>query len=233
MTNDHFGGAPTARHLGRSLCQIISAASVALALVAATLAPIGVSRVGAADEEYQVAPGGPVVPDIDPASFAWFLEMTAGGVPAGMFPAPVATAPIAVTEPVAFEAAPPPPSYGSGIAGFALAYAGYPYVWAGNGPGGFDCSGFTQYVMLNTLGIDISHGVPQQAGFGWFVDWGMWAPGDLVFFQNTYGPGISHVGIYVGDGLFIHAENEGTGVVLTSIYSSYYSAHYWGAKRLA
>ena len=227
MTTQQNGGSPMARHLGRSLCQIIAAASVALALVVATLAPIGTARVGAAEEEQQVTPGGPSVPDIDPASFEWFLEMTADGVPAGMFPAPA--------EPVAAvaEVAPPPPSYGSVIADFALAYAGYPYVWAGNGPGGFDCSGFTQYVMLNTLGIDISHGVPQQAGFGWWVDWGMWVPGDLVFFQNTYGAGISHVGIYIGDGLFIHAENEGTGVVITSMYSSYYSAHYWGAKRLA
>ncbi|MDQ3513008.1 MAG: C40 family peptidase [Chloroflexota bacterium] len=231
MTIERTGGTPMARPLGRSLCQILAAASVALALVVATLAPIGTARVGAAEEEHEVTPGGPTMPDIDPASIAWFLEMTAGNMPAGMFPAAAET--VAVTEPLAVEAAPPPPSTGSVVAGFAMMFAGYPYVWAGNTPAGFDCSGFTQYVVLNTLGIDISHGVPNQAGFGWSVDWGMWAPGDLVFFQNTYGPGISHVGIYIGDGLFIHAENEGTGVVITSMYSGYYSAHYWGAKRLA
>ena len=121
---------------------------------------------------------------------------------------------------------------GAGIAQFGLAYVGYPYVAAGNGPGGFDCSGFTQFVMLNALGIDIGHAVEGQPGAGYWVEWGAWAPGDLIFFQNTYRAGISHVGIYVGDGLFVHAENEGTGVVVTSLYSDYYAARYWGANRL-
>jgi len=121
---------------------------------------------------------------------------------------------------------------GSGIAQFGLAYVGYPYVAAGNGPGGFDCSGFSQFVMLNMLGIDIGHAVEGQPGAGYWIDWGAWMPGDLIFFQNTYRAGISHVGIYVGDGLFVHAENEGTGVVVTSIYSDYYSSHYWGANRM-
>lgn len=121
---------------------------------------------------------------------------------------------------------------GGVVAEFGLAYVGYPYVAAGNGPGGFDCSGFTQFVMLNTLGVDIGHAVEGQPGAGSWVDWGAWVPGDLIFFQNTYREGISHVGIYVGDGLFVHAENEGTGVVVTSLHSDYYSARYWGANRL-
>ena len=103
---------------------------------------------------------------------------------------------------------------------------------AGNTPAGFDCSGFTQYVALNVLGWDIGHGVEGQPAAGYWVDWDLWAPGDLIFFQNTYRPGISHVGIYIGDGLFVHAENEGTGVVVTSLYSDYYLARYWGAIRL-
>ena len=121
---------------------------------------------------------------------------------------------------------------GSSIADFALRYLGSPYVYAGNTPGGFDCSGFTQFVILNTVGIDIGHGTAGQTNFGAWVDWDDWAPGDLVYFAGTYRPGISHTGIYIGDGQFIHAENEGTGVVISSLFSNYYSAHYYGAFRI-
>jgi cell wall-associated NlpC family hydrolase len=123
-------------------------------------------------------------------------------------------------------------SGGQVIVDFALQFQGYPYVYAGNTPAGFDCSGFTQYVILNTLGIDIGHGVAEQTGYGAWVDWGAWQPGDLVYFAGTYRAGISHTGVYIGDGQFIHAENEGTGVVISSIYSDYYSGHYYGAYRL-
>jgi cell wall-associated NlpC family hydrolase len=121
---------------------------------------------------------------------------------------------------------------GQAIVDFALGYVGSPYVAAGNTPDGFDCSGFTQYVIMNTLGIDIGHGVPGQTGYGAWVDWDAWQPGDLVFFANTYDAGISHVGIYIGDGQFVHAENESTGVTISSVYSDYYSGHYYGAYRI-
>jgi cell wall-associated NlpC family hydrolase len=121
---------------------------------------------------------------------------------------------------------------GQFIANFAMQFQGYPYAYAGNTPAGFDCSGFTQYVILNTLGIDIGHGVEGQMNYGYWVDWGAWQPGDLVYFAGTYRAGISHTGVYIGDGLFIHAENEGTGVVISSVYSDYYSGHYYGAIRL-
>lgn len=121
---------------------------------------------------------------------------------------------------------------GQQIADYAVDYVGYPYVYAGNTPSGFDCSGFTQYVVGQTLGIDIGHGVEGQTGYGIWVGWEDWQPGDLIFFAGTYRPGISHVGIYLGDGEFVHAENEGTGVVISSIYSNYYTAHYNSAYRL-
>lgn len=126
----------------------------------------------------------------------------------------------------------PAPSAGDTIVAFALQYVGYPYVMGGNTPAGFDCSGFTQFVILNTLGYDIGHAVEGQPAAGAWIEYGAWQPGDLVFFQNTYRPGISHVGIYIGDGLFVHAENEATGVVITSIYSDYYASRYWGAVRV-
>lgn len=124
------------------------------------------------------------------------------------------------------------PGLGDAIAGFAVSYQGYPYVWAGNGPGGFDCSGFTEWVILNIVGVDIGHDLQSQPYTGYWVDYGAWQPGDLVFFQNTYKAGLSHAGVYIGDGLFIHAENESTGVVITSIYSDYYGSRYWGATRV-
>lgn len=120
---------------------------------------------------------------------------------------------------------------GQFIADFALQFVGYPYVWAGNSPAGFDCSGFTQYVILNTVGVNIGHASGGQMGYGTWVDAGDLQPGDLVFFAGTYGAGISHTGVYIGDGQFVHAENPGTGVTISWLWSDYYGAHYAGAMR--
>ena len=57
-------------------------------------------------------------------------------------------------------------------------------------------------------------------------------PGDFVFFENTYTDGISHVGIYVGDGYFIHASTSETGVKISSLTENYYINHYYGARRI-
>lgn len=133
------------------------------------------------------------------------------------------------------EVAPEPEvvTQGQQIVNFAMQYHGYPYVWAGNTPAGFDCSGFTQYVVQNVLGYDITHSTDIQSGHGSSVAWGEWQPGDLIFFVGTGGGGfVSHVGIYIGDGQMIHAENASTGVVISSLYSSYYSNHYYSARRL-
>lgn len=123
-------------------------------------------------------------------------------------------------------------SDGQYIVDFAYQYLGSPYVYAGNTPGGFDCSGFTQFVISNTVGIDIGHGTEGQLAYGSWVDWGMWEPGDLVYFQGTYRAGISHTGIYIGNGEIIHAANESTGVIVSSLFSDYYSSHYYGAIRV-
>lgn len=121
---------------------------------------------------------------------------------------------------------------GQDVTNYALQFVGYSYVWAGNTPAGFDCSGFAQYVYGAMLGIDITHSTEIQATAGSWVDWGTWMPVDLVSFAGTWGPGVSHVGIYIGDGQFVHAENETTGVTISSLYSDYYGGHYYGAVRL-
>ncbi len=125
------------------------------------------------------------------------------------------------------------PAVGPTIVSIAMSYLGYPYVSGGAGPGGFDCSGFTQFVVGMATGIWISHAVEAQPySAGAFIDYGNWQPGDIIFFQNTYRAGISHAGIYIGDGLIIHAENEGSGVTIDSVYSDYYGPRYWGAVRI-
>ena len=126
----------------------------------------------------------------------------------------------------------PTSGQGQALVDFAMLYLGYPYAAGGNGPGGFDCSGFTQFVVLNVLGVDIGHAVEGQPAAGAWVDYNAWQPGDIVFFQNTYRAGISHASIYIGDGQIIHAENEATGVTISSLWSDYYAPRYWGAIRL-
>jgi cell wall-associated NlpC family hydrolase len=123
-------------------------------------------------------------------------------------------------------------STGSEIADFALQYEGYPYVYAGEGPNSFDCSGFTMFVIKKTIGMDITHDMFTQVEMGQQVGQGELQPGDLVFFNNTYRRGLSHAGIYIGGGEFIHAENESTGVVISALNSDYYGSRWYGATRL-
>ena len=109
-------------------------------------------------------------------------------------------------------------------------YLNVPYVWGGTTPKGFDCSGFTQYVYKQ-LGYSIKRTAAQQLTCGTEVT-GSLQPGDLVFFTNTYATtaAASHVGIYMGDNLFIHAANGG--VKITSLNHEYYAPRYNGARRI-
>ena len=124
-------------------------------------------------------------------------------------------------------------SSGSEIANFAMQYVGYPYAYAGEGPYAFDCSGFTKFVIQNTLGMDITHDMFTQIGMGQSVGMDELQPGDLVFFANTFRPGLSHTGIYIGGGQFVHAENESTGVKVSDLNSDYYGSRWAGGTRLA
>lgn len=117
----------------------------------------------------------------------------------------------------------------SSVVAFASKFLGRPYVWGASGPRAFDCSGFTAYVYSN-FGVYLDHYTGSQFGTGKSVSRDNLSPGDLVFF-NTYGS-ISHVGIYMGDGRFIHAANERTGVTISNLDEGYYSARYAGARRV-
>ncbi len=112
----------------------------------------------------------------------------------------------------------------------AKKYIGVPYLWGGESPSGFDCSGYVQYVF-KVHGISLNRTAETQYKHGSYVSKSNLKPGDLVFFQNTYKAGISHVGIYIGDGKFIHASSS-KGVTISNLSSSYYTSHYYGARRI-
>jgi len=112
----------------------------------------------------------------------------------------------------------------------ALACRGAHYRRGGTSRGGFDCSGFTRYIFAK-YGISLPHSSAAQAGRGTSVCRGELKPGNLVFFATSR-RGISHVGIYVGNGSFVHAESRGKGVTVDSLGSSYYSPRYRGARRV-
>lgn len=119
---------------------------------------------------------------------------------------------------------------GDQIVAKAKQYLGVPYLWGGTTPSGFDCSGFVYYVM-NNLGIKVSRTLNTMYKQGTAVSKSDLKPGDVVFFQNTYKAGISHVGIYVGNGQFIHAPHSGKVVSYADLNSTYYTSHYYGAVR--
>jgi cell wall-associated NlpC family hydrolase len=120
---------------------------------------------------------------------------------------------------------------GASIVAEALNYVGLPYVWGGTTPAGFDCSGFTFYVV-NRVGIGLSRDMAVQVTSGSYVGTDQLQPGDLVFFQNTYKWGLSHVGIFIGGGQFVHAGSERTGVLVSDLWDSYWGPRYYTARRL-
>ncbi len=119
---------------------------------------------------------------------------------------------------------------GSKIVSTAKQYLGVPYKWGGTDPSGFDCSGFVYYV-LRCNGYNVSRTMTAMYAAGTPVAKSDLQPGDIVFFQNTYKAGMSHVGIYVGGGQFIHAPSSGKVVSYTSLNTNYYISHYYGAVR--
>jgi peptidoglycan DL-endopeptidase LytF len=127
--------------------------------------------------------------------------------------------------------APPKPAPSDGLVGAALKLLGSPYVWGGSSPSGFDCSGFVWYVSRQ-VGKPLSRGMLGEYNSGAHPARDELKPGDLVFFQNTYSPGLSHNGIFIGNGQFIHAADEAAGVTISSLATAYWSSHWFGATRL-
>ncbi len=120
---------------------------------------------------------------------------------------------------------------GSRIIEKAAQYLGTPYSYGGSKPGGFDCSGFTKYVFAQ-FKIDLPRTAASQYGSGVAVAKGNLVAGDLVFFACS-GSGIDHVGIYSGNGNFIHSSSPRSGgVIYSSLTKGYYLNAYVGARRV-
>ena len=117
---------------------------------------------------------------------------------------------------------------------YAKSLLGKPYVWGAEGPNSFDCSGFTYYVFKNSAGITLPRTSSAQSKYGKSVSKSNLKAGDLIFF-DTVGPNngaVTHVGLYIGNGQFIHAASGQGKVVINNLNSSYYVKAYVNARRV-
>ena len=124
-------------------------------------------------------------------------------------------------------------SKGQEIADYALTFVGYPYVYGGSSPSGFDCSGFTKYVY-SPFGYTLNRTASNQLQNGTPVSMGELQPGDLVMFKKsgTGSSAASHVGIYIGGGQFVHASTAKVGVIVSDLDSAYYTTGFVGGRRI-
>ena len=120
----------------------------------------------------------------------------------------------------------------NGLVAHALLALGTPYRFGGKSPvTGFDCSGLITHVFAQAWGLALPHGVQAQSRIGVRVRIRELEPGDLVFY-NTRNRPYSHVGIYLGEGRFIHAPRPGQRVRTDSLESPYWRARFNGARRV-
>ena len=118
------------------------------------------------------------------------------------------------------------------VAMVALSLLDTPYAWGGRGPAtGFDCSGLVAHVLREGGGLRVQGSAADLGRKSRPPDTTNVQPGDLVFF-NTLGARHSHVGVYVGDGRFVHASNPRTGVRIDAMSNRYYAQRFEGAHSL-
>ncbi|WP_394863209.1 C40 family peptidase [Paraclostridium bifermentans] len=120
----------------------------------------------------------------------------------------------------------------SAIVNLAYAQLGKPYVWGAEGPNSFDCSGLMTYIFKNAGSINLPRTSSQQSNFGTTVSKSNLQPGDLIFSSTDGSGGVSHVGVYVGNGEMIHAPKPGDVVKKSNINTSYWNGTYLWAKRV-
>lgn len=121
---------------------------------------------------------------------------------------------------------------GQEIADYALQFVGYPYVYGGSSPKGFDCSGFTSYVYKQ-FGYSLNRTASGQLDNGYAVSMGELQPGDLVIFKKGgSSKPASHVGLYIGNNQFVHASTSRVGVIVSGMDEAYYTTGFVGGRRL-
>jgi cell wall-associated NlpC family hydrolase len=125
---------------------------------------------------------------------------------------------------------PPTNTLGGEAVALAYRFLGVPYVWGGESPSGFDCSGLTMYVY-GQLGIKLGHYTGFQYYAGLRVTRDQLEPGDLVFFHANSAGVPQHEGMYIGNGSFIHAPHTGDVVKISSLFDTRYALAYLGAVR--
>ncbi len=131
------------------------------------------------------------------------------------------------------ESAPPPLPTASALAVHAMGFMGVPYKWGGNdAQTGLDCSGFVHAVYQQITGVVLPRTSERQAAATQAIAPHELAPGDLVFF-NTTGAPYSHVGIYIGEGRFVHAPRTGSRIKLERLSAAYWSARFESARRVS
>ena len=135
--------------------------------------------------------------------------------------------PVAAAAPANSPIVPPG---GDQVAELAVQYVGSPYRWGGTSPSGFDCTGFVKWVY-SQFGVDLPHNEAGQLASGPQVAADDLKPGDVLVFANTYRAGLSHTGIYLGNGQFVHAMDEAHGVGVSNLWDSYWAARLVGATR--
>jgi len=114
----------------------------------------------------------------------------------------------------------------------AMGYVGLPYSWGGGSfEEGFDCSAFVQAAFARSMDIRLPRTATEQAHATQTIDRHHLQPGDLVFF-NTLGHRFSHVGIYIGDGRFVHSPRSGAHIRLERFNGSYWQRRFTGARRV-
>ena len=152
------------------------------------------------------------------------------GIPPAAFavPEPVAAAWMQRLQSVGSETG----SVATQLIDTALGLVGVPYRKGGSSPQvGFDCSGFVRYVYAQTLGLVLPRRAAEQARAATPVAREELRPGDLVFF-NTMRRAFSHVGVYLGDGKFVHAPSKGDRVKVSDLNERYWARRYNGARRV-
>ena len=121
---------------------------------------------------------------------------------------------------------------GQEIASYALQFVGYPYVYGGSSPSGFDCSGFTSYIYKQ-FGYSLNRSASNQLDNGTAVSMSELQPGDLVIFKKgSSSKRATHVGIYIGNSQFVHASTSRVGVIVSGMSEAYYTTGFVGGRRI-